>query len=248
MFSGIRELVQQHVWSRNKLMGGLAKCEVGEELLLVELILSMCLQQGVLNSVKLVTWKETKSWCQPAVLGALGIPGAVGPFSETSYCLHQSLAGTAGRLGGTEQTSALLHHSPAHEQEHRQPSSTYHARAEPPACQNHPTRKRWVQKGLDKAGGKKSQGFRMAAHPMLTESVLPNHPLGPCHSRTQPEPLPWPSRVVLLFWHSASGIVNPCWTCRPQWQAVNHEFHSDFMGKRLVPVPCLSIQAQAAII
>lgn len=42
-------------------MGGLAKCEVGEELLLVELILNMCLQQEVLDSVKLVTWKETKS-------------------------------------------------------------------------------------------------------------------------------------------------------------------------------------------
>lgn len=39
-------------------MGSLAKCEAGEELLLpVEQVLSMDLQQGVLNSVKLVTWK-----------------------------------------------------------------------------------------------------------------------------------------------------------------------------------------------
>lgn len=61
MFFSTRELVEQRVQSRNKLMGGLAKCGTGEELLPVELVLSMYLQQGVLNSVKLATWKETKS-------------------------------------------------------------------------------------------------------------------------------------------------------------------------------------------
>lgn len=47
--------------SRNKLTGDPAKCKAAEELLPVELVLSICLQQAVLNSLKLVTWKKMKS-------------------------------------------------------------------------------------------------------------------------------------------------------------------------------------------
>lgn len=118
---------------------------------------------------------------------------------QREHCLHQSLTGTEGRLGGPEQTSALLHHSPAPELEPRQPSSTCHARAEPPPCRNHPSWKRLFQKGLDKAGEETTRVQNGSTSHAHRKSVLPNHLLGPCHSRTQPEPLPWPSRVVLLF-------------------------------------------------
>lgn len=66
MFFSIRELVEQCMQSRNKLMGGLAKCGAEEELLPVELVLSMYLQQGVLNSVNLgKKMKSLMSACCP---------------------------------------------------------------------------------------------------------------------------------------------------------------------------------------
>lgn len=72
-----------------------------------ELMLSMYLQQGVLNSVKLEK--------NEVLMGRACCPGS--PWhpwgSERCHCLHQSLAGTEGRLDGPEQpvpfSITLLH-------------------------------------------------------------------------------------------------------------------------------------------